>query len=63
MLFDHNSLAMKEIDLAQRHVTLNQGKDTYYSIVRELLRQGKPKMRLEIRQDEALRPFVWISPQ
>ncbi len=63
MLFDHNSLALKQIDLAQRQVSLNQGKDTYYSIVRELLRQGKPKMRLEIRQDEALQPFVWISPQ
>ena len=63
MLLDHNSLALKGIDPRQLVVTLNQGKDTYYSIVRELLRQSRPKMRLEIRVDEAFQPFVWISPQ
>ncbi len=63
MLFDHNGLAAKGIELQQINVTLNLDKHSYFAIVRQLLSKNKPRMRLEIRMDEAQKPFVWISAQ
>ncbi len=61
MLFDHNSLAREGIELAKVKVTLNKKDQTYFGAIDDLLRQSRPSLKLELRVDEAQRPFLWIS--
>lgn len=61
MLFDHNSFAREGADLSKVKVTFNKKKQTYFATVDDLLAQARPRLRLELRVDEAQRPFLWIS--
>ncbi len=61
MLFDHNSFAREGIELAQVKVTFNKQKQTYFGTVDDLLSQARPRLKLELRVDEAQHPFLWIS--
>jgi hypothetical protein len=58
MLIDHNSVARRSIDLAQK-VSLPKG-NTYYSrALEKLLYQAR--LKYEVRIDEADKPFLWIT--
>lgn len=59
VLFDHNSLARKGIDIQREQVSLPPVNTYYKEILDRLLKQAK--LKSEIRVDEAGRPFVWIS--
>ncbi len=61
MLYDHNSLARDGIELAKVKVTFNKKKQTYFGAIDDLLGQSRPRLKLELRVDEAQRPFLWIS--
>jgi hypothetical protein len=59
MLYDHVALAAQGIDPAQVQATL-PGKRTSYSLaLQRVLRQAG--LKVELRVDEADRPFFWIS--
>lgn len=58
-LFDHNSLARQRIDLAAIKVSLPEGKTFYKRILDRILTQAK--LTMEVRVDEAGKPFLWIS--
>jgi hypothetical protein len=59
ILVDQNSLARQRIDLTQVKVSLPPGRTYYQRIIERLLYQAKLKM--ELRMDEAKKPFLWIS--
>ena len=61
MLFDYNSMARREIDLATTKVTFVKKNVSYGHSLRKLLSKTKPPMHYEIRVDEAGKPFLWIS--
>ena len=61
-LYDQNGIARSEIELSEFKVTLVRGGAAYYTVIRKLLSQTKPKLGLELRRDENGKPFVWISP-
>lgn len=58
-LFDHNSLARQRIDPAAVKVSLPEGKTFYKKILDRVL--GQAKLVMEVRVDEAGKPFLWIS--
>lgn len=62
-LYDQNGIARAGIEMNDVKVTLVRDRMMYFSIVRKLLNQSRPKLSLEIRNDENGKPFVWISPQ
>lgn len=59
MLFDHNSLARQKIDPAAVKVSLPEAKTFYKKILDRVL--GQAKLTMELRIDEAGKPFLWIS--
>lgn len=59
-LFDHNSLARKEIDPATTLVTFAKPKQSYYAIITRLCSQTRPALVVDLRLDEAGKPFFWI---
>lgn len=61
MLFDYNSMARRDIDLATTKVTFVKKNVSYGYSLRKLLSKSKPKLHYEIRVDEAGKPFLWIS--
>jgi hypothetical protein len=58
VLFDHNSLARQEIDLATK-VELPKTNTYYDRILDRLLAQAK--LKYELRIDEADKPLLWIT--
>jgi hypothetical protein len=60
MLFDHNNVVRKGIDLASAKVALPPERLTYSNVLRKVLYQAN--LKYEIRVDEADKPFLWISP-
>lgn len=60
VLYDHNSLAEKEVDPAAAVVTLTRPQLTYFSIIIKLCSQTRPALAPELRMDEAGKPFLWI---
>ena len=61
MLYDHNSFARDGVELAEIKVTFNKKRQTYFGTVDDLLSQARPRLKLELRVDEAQHPFLWIS--
>ena len=59
ILFDHNGLAKREVDLA-RKVSLRPTKTFYKKIIDRLLFQAK--LRADLRVDEAGHPLLWVTP-
>ncbi len=59
-LYDHNSLVRNGIELDQVDVQLD-GEMSYFSVIRRLLGQARPKLISEIRTDEAGKPLLWIT--
>lgn len=60
MIYDHNSLAEKGIDLTAVEVTYERKKSPHFVTLEKLLLQAKPPLRAEVRVDEGGRPFIWI---
>lgn len=60
LLYDQNSLAMKEVDPAAVRVELVQKKLTLNSIVTKLCAQARPALAFRVRRDEAGKPFLWV---
>lgn len=60
-LYDHNSLAREGVELAKIRVSFNKKKQTYFGAIDDLLSQARPRLKLELRLDEAQHPFLWIS--
>ena len=61
VLYDWNSLARKEVDLATVKVTYIKKKSPYYMTIVDMLKQAKPKLSVEVRLDENAKPFLWIN--
>jgi hypothetical protein len=59
-LYDRNALAAEGIDLQAIKVTLVKPRLTYFSIVQQLLSSAKRDLRVELRLDEAGKPFLWF---
>lgn len=60
VLFDHNSLARKEIDPATALVSFVKPRQTHYAIVTKLCSQTRPSLAVDLRVDENGKPFFWI---
>lgn len=60
-LFDQNSLARAGIELDKTEVTLVRENLAYMVAIQKLLSQSRPRMRAELRLDEAGKPFLWFS--
>ena len=60
-LFDQNSLARAGIELSATDVTLVRENLAYMVAIQKLLSQSRPRMRAEMRLDEAGKPFLWFS--
>ena len=60
-LFDQNSLARAGIELDKAEVTLVRENLAYMVAIQKLLSQVRPRMRAELRLDEAGKPFLWFS--
>jgi hypothetical protein len=60
-LYDHNSFARAGVELAKVRVDFHRKRQTYFRVVDDLLSQSRPRLKLELRVDEAQRPFLWIS--
>ena len=60
-LYDHNSLARHGADTKKLTATFVKTRQTYFAVVRQCLSQVRPQMKLEIRNDDAGTPFVWIT--
>lgn len=58
-LYDHNAMAWHEIDLSQVNATVPSKRSTYSLILQKVL--GQAKMKMDLRLDEANKPFFWIT--
>lgn len=59
-LIDENSLAEKNIDLRQTKVTYSRPQAPYLLALDAILRQTRPALQVEPRQDENGTVFLWI---
>jgi hypothetical protein len=59
VLYDHNAMARHGIDLDKTLVTYSNQRTTYKFALDRML--GKVELKLEVRIDEAGKPFLWIS--
>ena len=60
-LYDQNSMARHGADTSKSKVTIVKKQQTYFSVVRQALAQSSPRLKFEIRIDEAGNPFLWIT--
>ena len=60
-LYDQNSLARAGIVLGETDVTLVNENLAYMVAIQKLVSQSRPRMRAEMRLDEAGKPFLWFS--
>ncbi len=58
-LYDHNSLARQQIDLAAKHVSFPRRKTSYKRVLDKVLFQAR--LKGELRTDDAGKPFMWIT--
>jgi len=58
-VYDYNGMAMVEVDLAKMPAQLTAGEHYYGRLLTRLLTRAK--LKYEVRQDDAGRPFIWIS--
>lgn len=60
-LYDRNSIAKAGVDIAGTRVTIVKKQVAYKVAIQDLLSQTRPRLRAELRIDEAEKPFLWIS--
>ncbi len=60
MYYDHNNLAEKEVEPSEVVVTYVKKQAEYFMIFHKLLAQAKPALKMDLRVDEAGKPFLWI---
>ncbi len=60
VLFDHNNMARRGIDVAKASISLPAERLTYSNVLKKLLYQAR--LKYELRVDEADKPLLWISP-
>jgi hypothetical protein len=60
-LYDQNSLAKNDIEMKDVRVTVGPEKTYYYKVIRRVVAQTRPQMKVEVRADEAGNPFLWFS--
>lgn len=61
LLYDHNAMERHGVNLQTTTVTLPATNLYYFRIIDRLIKQSEPKLKCEVRADEAGRPFVWIT--
>jgi hypothetical protein len=61
MIYDRNALERAAIELSEIRVTLKREKQTYFAALEDILGQARPRLKAELRVDEAQQPFLWIS--
>ncbi len=59
LLYDHNALAAEGVELDQVQASLPAKRTSYSLALQRLLRQAE--LKLELRSDEANRPFFWVT--
>ncbi len=57
---DRNSLAEKEIELNEVLVTYVKKRAEYLAIFKKIVSQSRPALMIELRVDEAGKPFLWL---
>ena len=62
ILLDQNSLARVGVELADVKVSYRKNKTSYAVAMSNMLAQSRPKLKYELRVDEAGTVFIWISP-
>lgn len=60
-LYDQNSLARHGVELAQIKVSVPKGRTYYKGLIDRMLIQTDPRLKAELRVDEADKPFLWIT--
>lgn len=60
-LYDHNSLARHGVELDQTKVSIPKGRTYYKGLIDRMLLQAEPRLKAELRVDEAEKPFLWIT--
>lgn len=60
-LYDYNSLARHGVELDQIKVSIPKGRTYYKGVIDRMLLQATPRLRAELRVDEAGQPFLWIT--
>jgi len=58
-VYDYNGMAMVDVDLGKMTAQLTAGEHYYGRLLTRLLTRAK--LKYEVRQDDAGRPFIWIS--
>jgi hypothetical protein len=61
LLFDRNSMARQQIELAEAKVSFPRKRVQYRRVLDQVLFQGK--LKTEMRVDEAGKAFLWVSPR
>ena len=61
VLYDRAEILNRNINLAETEVSFARKQVTYMVTFGKLLRQSDPPLDIEVRVDEAGRPFVWIG--
>ena len=61
MLYDRAEILNRGINLAKTEVSFARKQVTYMVTFGRLLRQSEPPLDIEVRVDEAGRPFAWID--
>ncbi len=60
-LYDYNSMARSGVELNKIRVNVQADKLAYQLILQRVISQARPRMRMELRADEAGKPFMWFS--
>lgn len=60
-LYDHNSLARHGVELDEIKVSIPKGRTYYKGLIDRMLLQAEPRLKAELRVDEAEKPFLWIT--
>lgn len=60
-IYDQNALVLNDLELADINVTFPSKRTYYYNVVKRVIGQTRPQMKVELRVDEAGEPFLWLT--
>ena len=60
-VYDQNSLLLNDLELSEINVSFPAKRTYYYNVIRRVTGQTRPKMKVELRVDEAGSPFIWLT--
>lgn len=60
-IYDQNSLLLNDIEISEINVSYPAKRTYYYNVIRRVTGQTDPKMKVELRVDEAGNPFIWLT--